>query len=274
MAGAGGGGWEAILGALAGGASYAQAGQTANVGKFNPINALTQSRIAQFLGAGGDLGSILLGKGKAGRKAAESQFGKGQRGVDFARFGKNFVRLPGQDEISKLAETQEEKVRLAQQKSFERLQQTPLFQGLIQGATGDFGPKFSLEGSLQTASNSALGGAAASGLNIADPLVQAKVLGGGAANFTLANRANARQASQSALALLSGGGSASSFRGPQNVGFNQNTALQGIFANLGINQQNAQFQNQSSGLQSGILGGVSSGLFEYAGSQSQQGNTN
>ena len=271
--------------------------------RTNTLNALNQARLLQLLELselGFDINKLRVGYKRSPKQAAragssaasgllehyqkyvtEGVFGFGGsstdrskkfRGADrkaIDRIGRENVLVLGREafdtrgiqNLLRRARSKKEAEQLAsERRTFDRLKESPFFESLL----GDLsGTSAGLANAILASQERTLGGAAASGLNLRDPLVQSRVLGPGALQGFLAQRELQRQAGLSALTLTRGPGTASALGNPRSRGdiFNQLLASQDLF-------QRGQIANVQAGLaesaqradQSALNYGVIAGL--------------
>lgn len=176
---------------------YSSRARRTKVRGLNVLTGANQLALLQYIEAGGDPADLLLGSGKK----VGSQF-SGDPNV--FKVGRSYYRRPDQQQLANLQQARESAALAAERSSYEKLKSSPFFQSLL----GDVnGTSAGLAAAITQLGNQTLGGAAQSGLNLEDPVVQARVLGPVALQGFVAQRELSRRAGETGLALTRGAGS-------------------------------------------------------------------
>lgn len=241
----------AALGGLSAGQAYSKLGDVDTVPRLGFGQAFGAPRMLQFRGLGGDLASLRI-SGRDFRNLPKGEGFKIGRGKS-----RQFFRAPSVEEMRSQARAFERRRIDDERNSLRELQNSPLYDSLLgdaQGTTSRFAQ------SVTELGRRALGGAAASGLNIRDAAVQARALGPGALQGYLAQRGLQRQAGMTGLSLTRGGGTPTAALAPEGVGQLRTAMMQRFAANQGAFTANANARNQANAVQAGMLANIGGGL--------------
>lgn len=219
-----------------------------SIPQLGQARSFSLPRLFRYIELGGNLDDLFLTKKAAkGLSPLEKQRIGGKKG------GATY-RIPTTQELEALSAQRETRLLEAEKASFEKLKSSPFYESLLADSQG--GGSYATK--VAQLGERALGGAAGSGINIADPRVQAKVLG------PLALQLSQFQRESGLLGL-------NMTRGP-NSPFSEQTGLglPGLQQNV-LNTYTAQFgqgqaKTEADFLKSGQRYGLLESLFDFGGS--------
>lgn len=267
------GGLQGLLAAILGTSSFKSAEnklarlQDLGIAPPSPGQGFAMPRLFQLLSLGGEPQE--LSKKEARELGLFRKSRKGTLGPEFVKVSGRgrrsvFARTPTLDDILSQSAKAERRFLDAEQKSLDRIRQTPLGASLLADLDG---PGAAFQTAFNRLGSATLGGAAGAGLNLQDPVVKARVLGPVALQEALTSRQLERSAATSGFGLTRGPLSTAGFAAPPGINFLSNNFLASSQLGQTANIFNTGIQGNALAAQSGLKAGLAQSFANIAGSK-------